>query len=82
MLEELLDAVDDTDSETQEAMTELSKSEGIMTIGSEVSKQAPTRKTMRLCGKVGALDIMILVDSGSVGSFISSQLADQLTDQL
>lgn len=61
---------------------ELSESDGVMAIGTDLPKQASVRKTMRLCGTVGALQIMILVDSGSVGSFVSTQLAEHLKDRL
>lgn len=33
---------------------------------------------MRICGNIGKLNVLILVDSGSVGSFISDRLAVQL----
>lgn len=81
VLEELLDAVDDTDSEMQE-VADMSEYEGVMAIGSQLPKQAAVRKTMRLCGKVGALNVMILVDSGSIVSFISTKLAEHLKDQI
>ena len=37
---------------------------------------------MKLNGKVDGLDILILVDSGSVGTFISDRLAQQLNYEL
>lgn len=43
----------------------------MLAIGDSVPKPQESRKTMRLCGAVGNLDILILVDSGSVGSFIN-----------
>lgn len=82
VLEELLEAVDDTDDYTSENLSDISEPKQVMAIGSDVAKQISTRKTMRLCGTVGAIDIMILVDSGSVGSFIITQLAEQLQDQI
>lgn len=82
VLEQLLDAVDDLSFESTEILSEMSEPEGVLAIGSDAAKHATTRKTMRLCGTIGALDIMILVDSGSVGSFISSQLAEQLKNQV
>lgn len=36
------------------------------------------RRTMKLHGGVGKLEILILVDSGSMGTFISDMLAKQL----
>ena len=36
------------------------------------------RKTLKLCGTIGKLDVLILVDSGIVGTFTSSQLAERL----
>jgi len=35
-------------------------------------------KTLKLCGTIGKLDVLILVDSGIVGTFTSSQLAERL----
>lgn len=37
---------------------------------------------MRLCGKIGNMEVMILLDSGSVGSFINDQLAEKLSNQV
>jgi hypothetical protein len=82
VLEELLEAVDDIEMDSAEDFSELSEPETVMAMGSDVPKHPSSRKTMRLCGTVGAVDIMILVDSGSVGSFISKQLADQLKHQI
>jgi hypothetical protein len=70
-LEELLEVVNDSDGDTSENLSEMSEPEGVLAIDSDMVKQVSTRKTMRLCGTVDALDIMILVDSGSVGSFIN-----------
>jgi len=39
------------------------------------------RRTMKICGKIGKLDVLILINSGSVGTFISDQLASRLPDQ-
>ena len=40
------------------------------------------RKTMKLCGVINRLQVLILVDSGSVGSFISTQVAAQLQSKI
>ena len=53
--------------------------ETVMAVEHSVADTAVKRKTMRLCGQIGNIQALILVDSGSVGSFISQQLASQLT---
>lgn len=49
-----------------------------MAVGHSLHSECPKRRTMSLCAKIGKLQVLILVDSGSVGSFISQQLANQL----
>jgi len=49
-----------------------------MAVGATVSPSSSKRRTMRLHGKIADKDVLILVDSGSVSTFISSALADQL----
>jgi hypothetical protein len=49
-----------------------------MAVGATVSPSSSKRRTMRLHGKIADKDVLILVDSGSVSTFISSVLADQL----
>jgi uncharacterized membrane protein YeaQ/YmgE (transglycosylase-associated protein family) len=50
-----------------------------MVVGHLVADTTVKRKTMRLCLQIGNIQALILVDSGSVGSFVSQWLASQLT---
>lgn len=73
----LLDALEvDDDSELFES-TEVIE-ETVLAAGQAVGTNSVKRKTLKLCGWIGKADVLILVDSGSVGTFISSQLADRL----
>jgi len=56
---------------------EETKSEIVVAVASSPTQLPTTRRIMRLHGKIGSLDVLILVDSGSVGTFISD-LAQQL----
>ena len=49
----------------------------VMAVGDSSDQQSVQRRTMKLCGKVGNLDVLILVDSSSVGTFFSDKLAEQ-----
>jgi ribosomal protein L32 len=82
VLEELLDAVDEESGDPQDSNCEMSNCETVMDVGTDQTKQSSTRKTMRLCGKVANMEVMILVDSGSVGSIINNQLTEKLSDQV
>jgi hypothetical protein len=55
--------------------------ETVMVVGHSSLPDPAKRRTMKLCGKIGKKEVLILVDSGSVASFISTQLADQLQVQ-
>lgn len=82
VVEELLDALEEgTDTDTA-SLEESVEAETVMAIGDVSTQVQEKRKTMRLSGCVQGLDIMILVDSGSVGSFISTSVADKLKSQL
>ena len=76
VIEELLDALEATDSE--EGCEELEPKEIIMAVDQENSDSDQKRRTMRLCGQMGKLHVLMLVDLGSVGTFISSELAKKL----
>jgi hypothetical protein len=80
VIEELLDALEATDSD--EGCEESDSKEIIMTVNQQNSDVSQKRRTMRLCGQIGKLPVLILVDSGSVGTFISSDLAKQLPHTL
>lgn len=76
MVKELLDALeleDDPDSEHAE-----SEDEVVASVSQSAAPSQVKRRTMRLCGRIGKLIVLILIDSGSVGMFISDKLASQL----
>lgn len=76
VIEELLDALEEIDQDSNTKKEEVD--DVVMAIGHSDVSVLPKRRTMKLSGKVGKLDILILVDSGSVGTFISDILAQQL----
>jgi hypothetical protein len=76
VLEEILDALEPIDDPEEDVSVEV-EDEVIATI-SQATSQDNIRRTMRLCGSIGKLTVLILVDSGSVGSFISDRLATHL----
>lgn len=74
MIEELWEALGHSaDNEVADADEE--ELEIVMAVGDTSPKMK--RKTMRLHGVVGDQDVLILVDSGSVGTFVSAKLADK-----
>jgi len=78
----MLDALDDESSPDSLSAEESSELDGVLAIGDKTDHCQHKRKTMRLSGFIGNMEILILVDSGSVGSFISSNVAAQLKNQL
>lgn len=77
VVEELLDALETGDLEGELSEEEPSE-EVVLAVGKEDSTSTAKRRTLKLQGTVGKVHILILVDSGSVGTFISDQLAQQL----
>lgn len=75
-IEELLDALQDTESETD--CEDIVEEETVLAVGHSTHSKGLRRRTMRLCAMIGKLQVLILVDSGSVGSFISQHLVKQL----
>lgn len=82
VVEELLDALDEGADLEMSTMEEAMESEGVMAIGDTPAQVQGKRRTMRLSGSIGGLDILILVDFGSVRSFISTAVADKLKSQI
>jgi hypothetical protein len=80
VIEELLDALEAKGLDDSELDSE-SMEETVMVVGHSSLPDPAKRRTMKLCGKIGKKEVLILVDSGSVASFISTQLADQLQVQ-
>jgi hypothetical protein len=56
--------------------------ETVMAVGVPASAAVSKRRTMKFCGQIGKIQALILVDSGSVGTFISDHLAQQLPHKL
>jgi len=50
-----------------------------MMLSSAAVSAQPAQRTMQFQGSIGGLSVVILVDSGSSNSFISTTVADQLT---
>jgi hypothetical protein len=51
----------------------------VLVVDHSVDSVGLRRKTMRLCGQIGKLQVLILVDPCSVCTFISQQLAQQMS---
>jgi hypothetical protein len=78
----MLDALEDCDDLETATAEESIETEGVMAIGDKIVPLNTKRKTMKLSGYIGDMQVLILVDSGSVGSFVSSAVADKLQAQL
>jgi hypothetical protein len=76
-LEEVLDALESVDDDVITSEEE-DVTDSVMSVCALASPSASKRRTMKLHGKVGDRDVLILVDSGSVACFISTSLAEQL----
>ncbi|WVZ79457.1 hypothetical protein U9M48_027033 [Paspalum notatum var. saurae] len=75
VVEELLDAVDLDEMNGADELEEETEVAAVMSVrDAGLSK----RKTMRLQGYIGKESVLILVDSGSVGTFVSKELAARL----
>jgi len=78
VIEELFDALQQSNEPNEIDSEEEIEIDVLVVVGDSNDQQAIKRKTMKLCGKVGNLDVLILVDSSSVGTFFSDKLAEQL----
>lgn len=77
VVEEILDALESVDDPELEESS-LEEDDVIATVSQSAAQDGARRRTMRICGTIGKLTVLILVDSGSVGSFVSDKLAEQL----
>jgi len=77
VIEELLDALEAEDLEDPEPDPDAVE-ETVMVVNNNSSPDQAKRKTMKLCGQIGKKEVLILVDSGSVASFVSTQLVTNL----
>lgn len=76
VIEELWDALEMAEQELDSEENPETE-DSVMAVGDSQASGGIRRRTMRLCGHIGNFQALILVDSGSVGSFISPQLAEQ-----
>lgn len=77
VIEELLDAL--TPVEVSVELPEEEFSEDIISVvTSEYGNVQKRRRTLKLCGCIGKQEILILVDLGTVATFISDSLVDRL----
>jgi hypothetical protein len=74
VIEELWEALEHS-ADNEVADIDEEELEIVMAVGDTSPKMK--RKTMRLHGVVGDQDVLIFVDSGSVGTFVSAKLADK-----
>ena len=73
-IEEILDALEVDDQES-DATKVIEVEEVVLAVGQEPKSEPNKRRTVKICGKIGKIDVLILIDSGSVGTFISDKLA-------
>lgn len=78
MLEEILDALEPEDSDSTTVSVEEEEEEIVLAVSQANSVDKIKRRTMRICVTIGKQNILILIDSSSIGTFISTQLAQQL----
>jgi hypothetical protein len=73
-----------SDTDTEESISDDEEEECIMAVQDDHSSENTTKKqrTMRFRGWIGKQEILILLDSGSVGTFISDKVAQQCLSQL
>lgn len=77
VIEELLDALEEGDYEP-ECVDCSEIEEGVLAVDHDISSCPVKRITMKLYGRIGKIEMLILIDSGSVGTFVSYQLACRL----
>lgn len=77
VIEELWDALTPTEDMMEFAEVEVTE-DVITAVSSEAGGAPRRRRTLKLCGKIGKHEILVLVDSRSVGTFVSECLVSQL----
>jgi len=79
VLEEILDAIEPvSDSSDDEPDQALDSESPVLAIADKTEPHQPTRRTMKLLGTIAKQQVLILVDSGSIGTFISHTLVQKL----
>lgn len=78
-MEEILDAIEPvSDSSDDEPDQALDSESPVLAIADKTEPHQPTRRTMKLLGTIAKQQVLILVDSGSIGTFISHTLVQKL----
>lgn len=80
MIEELLDALEvqsSEDSEELQSKIQLSE-DGVMAVQSPDKEIKGHRQTLKLLARIGKQQVLVLVDSGSVETFVSDRLVSTL----
>jgi len=80
VIEELLDALEDEGNDL-DTVEDCDVQEVVLAVGHDSNSEIDKRRTMKICARIGKLDALILIDSGSVGTFISDKLASKLSLQ-
>ena len=80
VIEELFDALQPPDSEDDDCASSEEESEPavVLAVTPQASATPAKRRTMRLKGCLGNREVIILVDSGSSGTFVSTELSQHL----
>nr|TKW20553.1 hypothetical protein SEVIR_4G096201v2 [Setaria viridis] len=78
VIEELLDALEPSDGCDSCSSDDEQHPDVVMALGDISTAPIVKRKTTRLQGFIGSQEVLILVDSGSIGSFINEELAAKL----
>ena len=79
VLEEILDALDIVDTvDDQDSDEEVTPQQEVLAVMPAPNAQKVHRQTLKLLGQIGKHKVLILVDSGSIGTFVSEQLVKQL----
>jgi hypothetical protein len=73
VIEELWDALTPVDS-SEECVDCDAAEEIISVVSTETPLVQKWRRTMKPCGRIGKQEVLVLVDSGSVATFVSDRL--------
>jgi hypothetical protein len=80
VLEELWDALQfQDDGNDEEIPSEIqSTKDTVLTVQSPASEMRGRRQTLKLLANIGKQQVLVLVDSGSIGTFVSDRLVTTL----
>jgi len=74
VIEEILDALEIEGDPPEDEPVEVVE-ETMLAVG-HLDTATVRHKTLKLCGTIGKLDVLILVDSGSIRTFVTTWLAN------